>query len=441
MLKKRYDKKRIIIQRHIRALFQLQSVSKENFMSLCYLVDEVLRDYLHSALKAIGRPTDSWDDIIIHLITSKLDHITNKEWENNILDEDIPTIRHLTDFLEHRCILVLQRSVDISIVGVNNSCNKIKKTVQVQLSSRHYAFKVVIECLVLNRITERLPSVTIDKTAFKIPQNLPLANPEFYRSTDIDILLGAEMFWNILCVGQIKESSDYPLLQKTLFGWVIGGKYPGSSVQQKTIQCNADKAKLEQLVENFWQIEQISDKPMLTNEEKDCEETLGSCYNTALKRFKLLEFKLDRCPEMTKEYAKFIQEYLELKHMLPVITENTRDNPVYYMPHHAVSTIRLRVVFDASSKTDTGVSLNDILLVGPNLQKDLTSILIRLRLWQYVLTADVEKMYWHVQIDESQRGLQRILWRNNSHEEVQTFELVTLTYGTASASFLAVRVF
>ncbi|XP_018311205.1 uncharacterized protein [Mycetomoellerius zeteki] len=631
MLKKRYDKKRIIIQKHIRALFELQTVSKENFTSLRYLVDGVLKHL--RALKTIGRPTDSWDDVIIHLITSKLDHITNKEWENSIPDEDIPTIRHLTDFLEHskanqvkvsslassdvascqncrgdhqiyscerflklspedrlkvvkenklcwNCIkvsshtaktcksgscrtcgkrhntllhvskdeevskvvtspqsteatpssptvsvahalrseiasrvllstaiinakdcqgkqqtcralldsgsqsnfvteeLVLRlglqtRSIDISIVGVNNSCSKIKKITQVQLSSRYYAFKITIECLVLNRITESLPSFTIDKDAFKIPQNLPLADPEFHRSTYIDILLGAEVFWNTLCVGQIKESSDHPLLQKTLFGWVIGGEYPSRAVQQRVIQCNVavDKPELEQLVERFWQIEQISGKTMLTEEERECEEhfkktyrrtsqgrfvvqlpiktdklqALGSSYDAALKRFKSLELKLDRCPEMKREYTKFIQEYSELKHMHPVLTEDSGDTPVYYMPHHAVykdssSTTRLRVVFDALSRTNTGVSLNDILMVGPNLQGDLTSILIKFRLWQYVLTADVEKMYRQVQIEDSQRGLQRILWRNNSYEEVQAFELATVTYGTASASFLAVRV-
>lgn len=49
-------------------------------------------------------------------------------------------------------------------------------------------------------------------------------------------------------------------------------------------------------------------------------------------------------------------------------------------------------------------------------------------------------MYRQVLVEESQTRLQRILWRNNDQEEVQTFELATVTYGTASASFLAVRV-
>jgi len=78
-------------------------------------------------------------------------------------------------------------------------------------------------------------------------------------------------------------------------------------------------------------------------------------------------------------------------------------------------------------------------MVGPALQQDLTSILIKFRSWQYVLTADVAKMYRQVLIDQSQWQLQRILWRNNDNEDVKTFELATVTYGTASASFLAIR--
>jgi len=101
ILKRRYDNKRLIIQKHIKALFDLQPIVKENHTGLRHLVDGILKHL--RALKAIGRPTDSWDDLIVHLITSKLDHVTNKEWENSITDADIPSIQRLTDFLEHRC--------------------------------------------------------------------------------------------------------------------------------------------------------------------------------------------------------------------------------------------------------------------------------------------------------------------------------------------------
>ncbi|XP_072751044.1 uncharacterized protein [Anoplolepis gracilipes] len=114
------------------------------------------------------------------------------------------------------------------------------------------------------------------------------------------------------------------------------------------------------------------------------------------------------------------------------------------MPHHCVikeesSTTRLRVVFDASCKTTSGVSLNDTLMTGPTLQQDLLSIVVRFRTFKYVLIADITKMYRQILINESQVPLQRILWRNNPNEQLREFELLTLTYGISPASFLAIK--
>ena len=54
------------------------------------------------------------------------------------------------------------------------------------------------------------------------------------------------------------------------------------------------------------------------------------------------------------------------------------------MPHHAVikpdsTTTKLRVVFDASCATSTGISLNNALMVGPVVQEDLLTIILRFR--------------------------------------------------------------
>lgn len=73
----RYDNKRLIMQKHIKAIFDLPPIPKENHTTLRHVVDVTLK---HTrALKTIGRPTDSWDDLLIHLVTGKLDTTTNKE--------------------------------------------------------------------------------------------------------------------------------------------------------------------------------------------------------------------------------------------------------------------------------------------------------------------------------------------------------------------------
>lgn len=116
----------------------------------------------------------------------------------------------------------------------------------------------------------------------------------------------------------------------------------------------------------------------------------------------------------------------------------------YYLPHHAIikptsSTTKLRVVFDASAKSDSDLSLNDVLMVGANVQDNLFYIILRFRKYKYVFTTDITKMYRQIQVNPTQTNLQRILWRSNKMESIKTFELTTVTYGTASAPYLATR--
>lgn len=119
------------------------------------------------------------------------------------------------------------------------------------------------------------------------------------------------------------------------------------------------------------------------------------------------------------------------------------ENKSFFLPHSAVIkdsiTTRCSVVIDASAKSESGVSLNDIIIVFPTVQEDLYSILIRLRLRKFVLSADVKQMYRCILIDENGRCFQKILWRENTSEKIKIFDLQTVTYCTSSAPFQVTR--
>jgi len=83
---------------------------------------------------------------------------------------------------------------------------------------------------------------------------------------------------------------------------------------------------------------------------------------------------------------------------MKAITEKSDgDSDSFYLPHHCIfkstQSNKIRVVFDASAKNSTGVSLNDTLMVGPTIQQDLFSILLRFCTFQFVFSADIVKMY------------------------------------------------
>lgn len=232
--------------------------------------------------------------------------------------------------------------------------------------------------------------------------------------------------------------------------------------------------KLNKFISRFWEVEHdvlFNNTSQYTPDERDCEtyfqhnvrrntegrfivkmpmnhekfQQLGDLREIAKNRFINLEKRLSKQPSVYSQYKGFMKEYIDLHHMHEIRDSETNDvSSYYYLPHHAVfkdtsTTTKLRVVFDASCKTTTGLSLNDTLLVGPTIQQDLFSILVRFRTFQYAMTADITKMYRQVLIDETQRSLQRIFWRDSPRDELKTYELLTLTYGMAPASFLAIR--
>ena len=113
---------------------------------------------------------------------------------------------------------------------------------------------------------------------------------------------------------------------------------------------------------------------------------------------------------------------------------------VYYQPHHCVfkedsTTTKLRVVFDGSATTSTGQSLNDTLMVGPTVQDDLYSIIMRFRFYPIDLSADITKMYRQVALEDKSKDFHRILWRSNKSDKIKHLRMTRVTYGIASSAF------
>ncbi|XP_071640891.1 uncharacterized protein [Temnothorax longispinosus] len=169
---------------------------------------------------------------------------------------------------------------------------------------------------------------------------------------------------------------------------------------------------------------------------------IGQSRDIAMKRLLAMERRFKRDPNLQEHYVRFMQEYVALGHMKLVDEQPDDDPPAVYLPHHSVvkmagQSLKIRVVFDASCKTTTGVSLNDALRVGPVVQPELISLLIRFRFFLYVCVADIIKMYRQILVDPSQTHLQRILWRSKPNHNVKAYESLVFTYGTAAAAYLA----
>lgn len=98
LLKNRYDNKRVIIaQNHIRAIMELPSMTRENPGELRQIADGATK-HIH-ALQALKRPTSHWDDLLIYILSNKLDAISMREWQNLLISTELPTFKQFLDFV------------------------------------------------------------------------------------------------------------------------------------------------------------------------------------------------------------------------------------------------------------------------------------------------------------------------------------------------------
>ncbi|XP_065095607.1 uncharacterized protein LOC135717444 [Ochlerotatus camptorhynchus] len=366
-----------------------------------------------------------------------------------------------------RSLNIAWERIDLPITGLNNAETQVRYKLRTKIISRVNQFEAVLDFLVVPKVIANLPMVEVDIRSWPIPAGLSLADPSFHVPDEVQLIIGAELFYDLLKEGRMKINNECPTLVETQLGWIVSGSvYTSSNKRQRTV-CHlaVTNEDLNQTLTKFWELEACGDASSLTAEEHAVEthfertvsrdddgrytvrlpfnnkkDQLGDSHETAHRRFKkLLRTFIDDSKRI--RYTAFMSEYLTLGHMVEVA-----DNPCdgYFLPHHAVykeasSTTKLRVVFDASAKTTSGLSLNDTLNVGPTVQSDLVSIILRFCSHQVVLTADVPKMYRQVGVHKDDWRYQRTLWLDEQNQ-ITTFELTTVTYGCSSAPYLATRV-
>ncbi|GFX77596.1 integrase catalytic domain-containing protein [Trichonephila clavipes] len=178
---------------------------------------------------------------------------------------------------------------------------------------------------------------------------------------------------------------------------------------------------------------------MALNKDSSC---LGNSKDIAIRRLNSLWKRLSRDSSYLSLYAEFLKEYEELGHLERVV-ESSEPPTHYYIPHHGVLrpeklTTKLRIVFNGSSPTTTGISLNDIFLKG-EVKEDVFETISRFRRHKFAFTTDIQKMYRQILINPDQQDLQRIIWKHGPDAEILTYRLKTVTYGLSNAPFLAIR--
>ncbi|CAH2100530.1 unnamed protein product [Euphydryas editha] len=357
----------------------------------------------------------------------------------------------------------------LKIAGVgNHHTQDSKASITIVCRPTHHDTPTITATAhILKNVTGYLPLQKVPHIDHAEPP-IPLADQDYHTPAPIDLLLGSDVLGQVLDGTKVSLGRGKPIAFGTIFDYALIGPIEdlhatpvNQSISAHVIsshpESNVSIREICKRIERFWESEEPQPHIATSPLQEQCEEiyrttttrepsgkymvtlpflpnapTLGNTHAIALRRFLNLEKKLQANPTLRSKYVDFMNDYLNLGHMSPCHPSTFANKPHFYIPHHGIfkaGSDKLRTVFDGSSKSSNGVSLNDCLHTGPALQQDVVDIIMSFRTHPVVFSTDIRKMFRNILIHPDQRQYQLIL----------TYALNTVTYGLRSSPYHAIR--
>ena len=310
-----------------------------------------------------------------------------------IIGEGVPQkVRVLFDAGSHRSFFTAriaqlaqlpmsrQDLLAISTFGQSSRDVKLRDVVHVRVSALGGEKVFNVEAYVVPEIST-IQNNHVEYAKFDYPHLKGLWFSDVSKKGDemvIDVLIGADYLWNLQKGCTIRGKCDEPVAVETELGFVLSGPMKGRGTcsdshlaQVNFISSSIEKQESLKDVHRLWDLETLE----IRDTEDEVHETfknsisfngirysvrlpwkeghpeLPSNYSTSLHRLRTQVRKLERDPEILREYAAIIEDQLQ-SGIIEEVIELERAPKVHYLPHQAVvrkesATTKVRVVYDA----------------------------------------------------------------------------------------------
>lgn len=210
-----------------------------------------------------------------------------------------------------------------------------------------------------------------------------------------------ELCENTLCVKEHPTTAEPPNTRNSIFL-----KTP----DDETICLSIEDRKFLKLMHSEFHIGQdgLWTAPLPFKEDKP---DLPNNRPQAWKRALILDASLHKDPVKKEHFITFMGKILD-SGAAEVAPKAIKDE-CWYLPlfgvYHPKKPDQIRGVFDSSAVFE-GISLNSVLMSGPDLNNSLLGLLLRFRKDAYAITADIEQMFYRFYVHEDYRDYLRFFW-------------------------------
>ncbi|XP_058816425.1 uncharacterized protein LOC131679707 [Topomyia yanbarensis] len=350
-------------------------------------------------------------------------------------------------------------------------CKSQKVSLQISGTSNKSMRHALSDARTVNKLELRPQTMIISELQkrFRHLEGLPI---ESYSDTAPRILIGVDH----AKLGHVTKSREgktkEPVAVKTCLGWCVYGYVAHISSSTGVVNnhmldicsCNQENGDyLHKAMKEYFSLDSMgvvkSGKVLMSTEDERALQMLdtlthrkGDKYESgllwkydgvrlpnnkamALKRWECLEHRLQNDPHLAEVLNTKIADYI-CKGYIRKLTdaELTIQHPrVWYLPVFPVvnpnKPAKTRLVWDAAAKA-YDVSLNSVLLKGPDFLASLLSVLIKFREHRIAVCGDLREMYHQVLMREEDQHCQRFFWgREESTGGPNVYIMQVMTFG------------
>ncbi|GFX28871.1 DUF1758 domain-containing protein [Trichonephila clavipes] len=156
-------------------------------------------------------------------------------------------------------ILGLKRCNDgLSLSGIQAGITR--DSVGLKIGSRFCKDQLTIIAYILNKVASQIPVERVNIKELDYLEGIPLADEDFSKPSECDIIFGSDCFFSILRNGRITGSKGQPIAQSTIFGLVVAGKIQGNcktSFMQSHLISVENECNVDSILQQFWQTEEL----------------------------------------------------------------------------------------------------------------------------------------------------------------------------------------
>ncbi|XP_055641601.1 uncharacterized protein LOC129778611 [Toxorhynchites rutilus septentrionalis] len=285
-----------------------------------------------------------------------------------------------------------------------------------------------------------------------------------YKNAVPRLLIGLDNLNLSVPLKSREGKGEGPVAVKTRLGWCVYGKQSLGVANQYNLhvcECSSNK-DLQDAVKQLYELEEVGvgNVTLRSKEEqraldlleqttvrvgekfetgllwKDDHTKLPDSCSMALRRLECLERKMACNPVLKENVHQQIREFVDKGYIHKATEKELKAaNPqrIWYLP---VGTVvnpkkpgKTRIVWDAAAKVK-GVSLNSVLLKGPDQLVPLLGVLFRFRQFKIAVCSDVKKMFLQILMRETDKHSQRILWREVPTRDPDIYLADVATFGS-----------